>query len=81
MVGKEGHLRLRLAHGDARSETSKDPAPLVFTITEPVAVGVNQRHKAEGKPTSNTNSSAAEKARFLAHFRRYRAFGWRFRRG
>jgi hypothetical protein len=50
MVGEEGHLRLRLAHCDARSETSKEPAPLVFAITEPVAVGVNQRHKAEGKP-------------------------------
>ena len=50
MVGEERHLRLRLADGDAGSETSKEPAPLVFAIAEPVAVGVNQRHKAEGKP-------------------------------
>jgi hypothetical protein len=31
--------------------------------------------------TANTNSSPAEKARFLADFLRYRAPGWSFWRG
>ena len=50
VVGEERHLSLCLTDGDTGREPSKEPAPLVFAIVEPVSVGVNQRHKAEGKP-------------------------------
>ena len=50
VVGEQGHFRLRLADADAGSETSKQAAALVFAIVQPVAVGMNQRLKAERKP-------------------------------
>ena len=50
VVGKQGHLRLRLADADAGSEAAKQAAALVFPVAQPIFVRVNQRLKAEGKP-------------------------------
>ena len=32
VIGQDGHLRLRLADADARSEAAEQPAALIFTV-------------------------------------------------
>jgi hypothetical protein len=62
----------------ARSKSALTRKRLAHAGADSAAVMVTQRQLSEMlalPENSNTRFSPAEKARFLAHFRRYRAYG------
>ena len=60
VVGKQGHLRLRLADADAGSQASKQAAALVFPVVQRMVVSMKQRLKAERKPEIRYEDSCAD---------------------